>query len=42
MDTQRFKQRVTVGVLLAGLGLVAFDLLTGAEWVAAALRLIGA
>ena len=40
MDDQRFRHRLIGFVLGIGLVFVAFDLLTGAEWMAAALRLL--
>lgn len=40
MDAWTFRKRLTVGVLAAGLLLVCFDVLTGAEWFAAAVGMI--
>ena len=40
MDQWTFRKRLTVGVLVIGLGLVCFDLMTGAEWLAAAMQAV--
>jgi hypothetical protein len=40
VDAWTFRKRLTVGVLVIGLGLVCFDLMTGAEWFAAALQVV--
>lgn len=40
MDDQRYKQRVTIGLIVLGAVFVVLGFLPGLEWWAAALRLL--
>lgn len=42
MDDQRYKQRTTIGLIVLAAVFVWLGYLTGPEWFAGALRLIGA
>lgn len=40
MDAETFRRRVIVGGLLVGLLFVGYGLITGAEWLAAAMQAV--
>lgn len=40
MDDQRYKQRVTIGLILLGALFVVLGFLPAGEWLAAAMRMI--